>query len=237
FYTTSLKTYEGQIRFGYATDTYDADGDPCGLQTVAALDLDQVRSAARRFQGRIQQMPPPFSAKKIKGVPAYKLARRQKPVSLEPVEVEVRQFEILKTEGDQAFFRAQVGSGTYMRSIAHEMGQALGVGAHLAQLRRVAVGEFGLDDAITLERLEACAQAGELEQVLVHPRKLLPEFPSVTADEESVGRIRHGHAVNLPEVSRAPRVKVFAGQRELIAIATRVAGTLFHPKVVLSGGA
>jgi len=236
FYTTSAKTYEGQIRFGYATDTYDLDGDPCGPQVAVTLDIDQLRSVAMRFRGVIQQIPPPFSAKKIRGVPAYKLARNQQPVSLAAVEVEVPEFEILDVVADRARFRAQVGSGTYMRSIAHEMGKLLAVGAHLAELRRVTLGEFRIEDSSTLEQVEECAKAGALPKILVHPRKLLPEFPSVTATEESAGRIRHGHAVNLPDVSRAPRVKVFVGQSELIAIATRVAGTLFHPKVVLAKG-
>ncbi|HXZ81088.1 MAG TPA: tRNA pseudouridine(55) synthase TruB [Terriglobales bacterium] len=236
FYTTSAKTYEGQIRFGYATDTYDADGEPCGPAVTVKVTLEQARSVAARFQGVFRQLPPPFSAKKVQGVPAYKLARKQQPVSLEPVEVEVQEFEILELNADRAHFRAQVGSGTYMRSIAHEMGQILGVGAHLAELRRVALGEFHIEESSTLEQVEQCVKADRLEEILVHPRKLLPQFPSVTATEESAGRIRHGHAVNLPEMSRAPKVKVFAGQSELIAIATRVAGTLFHPKVVLAKG-
>ena len=135
--------------------------------------------------------------------------------------------------GDRAQFRARVAPGTYLRSVAHDLGKALGVGGHLASLTRTAVGEFTLAEARTLEEIEAAAQADEPEELFVHPRLILPEFPSVTAPEESAARIRHGHAVNLPEMSRARHVKVFVGQGDLIAIATRVAGTLFHPKVVL----
>jgi tRNA pseudouridine55 synthase len=120
-----------------------------------------------------------------------------------------------------------------MRSIAHDMGQVLGCGAHLEALRRTAVGEFELKNAHQLEKLEAAAANGNVEDLLVHPRKLLPSIPAVTASDEIAARIRHGRAVNLPELSRAREVKVFYGQRELIAIATRVAGTLFHPKIVL----
>ncbi len=104
-----------------------------------------------------------------------------------------------------------------------------------AALRRTGVGEFTEADARTLEQLEAAAASDEPEKFLIHLRRILPTFPSVTADEMNVNRIRHGQAVNLPEMSRAPLVKVFAGQAELIAIASRVAGTLFHPKVVLVG--
>ncbi|MGC2604329.1 MAG: tRNA pseudouridine(55) synthase, partial [Silvibacterium sp.] len=104
---------------------------------------------------------------------------------------------------------------------------------HLASLRRVASGSFGVDAALRLDEVEALARAGELEARLPHPRTLLPEIPSTTADEQTVGRIRNGMQVNLPEFSRASLVKIFCGQRELVAIGRRVAGTLFQPVVVL----
>ncbi|HLZ43669.1 MAG TPA: tRNA pseudouridine(55) synthase TruB [Candidatus Sulfotelmatobacter sp.] len=244
FYTTSEKTYEGTIRFGFSTDTYDAEGEPTSPPGEVALQIQDVETVAARFRGVIEQIPPPFSAKKIQGVPAYKLARKRKDVVLEPVQVEIMEFEILSVEGGRAHFRAHVASGTYMRSVAHDMGKALGCGAHLESLRRTAVAEFTLDDAHTLDELAAAAagkppvetgdpQAAALLDLFVHPRKLLPDFPSVSADELSAARIRDGRTVNLPEFSRARQVKVFAGQRDLIAIATRVAGSLFHPKLVL----
>jgi tRNA pseudouridine55 synthase len=235
FYTASEKTYEGAIRFGYATDTYDAEGEPLGAAQTLKATLEQLRQLAARFRGRIQQMPPPFSAKKIHGVPAYKLARKHRAVELQPVEVEIKEFEVLDWDGEQARFRARVASGTYIRSVAHEMGQLLGSGAHLATLRRTTLGEFALADARTLEELEQAAGQDRTQELFIHPRKLLPEMPSVTATEELAARIRVGRAVNLPELSRARQVKVFQGQRELIAIATRVAGTLFHPGIVLAG--
>jgi len=233
FYLATDKSYEGVIRFGFATDTYDADGDPLGPVTSVEVSLEQVRALAEKFRGVIEQMPPPFSAKKIHGVPAYKLARRKKGVVLQPVRVEVKLFEILSCDGDRATFRADVASGTYLRTVAHDLGRELGCGAHLTALRRTRVAEFEVSEAITLERL-AEAAAGNLEEVFVHPRRLLPHMPSVTASEEAAALIRGGRAVNLPEMSRARRVKVFYGQRELIAIATRVAGTLFHPGIVLA---
>ena len=236
FYTTSEKSYEGEIRFGFATDTYDAEGEAVGPIREAHFTLEDVRAVAAKFLGPIQQMPPPFSAKKIAGVPAYKLARKKKDVPLKAVQVEIRELEILGVEGDRARFRARVAPGTYLRSVAHDMGQALGVGAHLSSLRRTRVAEFRLEDARTLEQVQAAVAAGELDTVLVHPRKLLPELPGVTATEENVAKICHGAAVNLPEMSKAKLVKVFRGQAELIAIAGRVAGTLFQPKVVLGVG-
>ncbi len=301
FYMASEKTYEGTIRFGFATDTYDAEGEPTSAPQNVTLRMEEVEALAGRFRGVIEQLPPPFSAKKIKGVPAYKLARKHKEVVLAPVQVEIKEFELLAVESDRVRFRARVASGTYMRSVAHDMGQALGCGAHLESLRRTAVAEFTLEDAYTLDQLAAAAGncsatarvapvpssarvlggnaalkcrdndrgqfgppaspvgspdssppvplAGEaapddsrpggtpetLANLFVHPRKLLPNFPSVTADEPTAARIRSGRTVNLPELSRARQVKVFAGQRDLIAIATRVAGTLFHPRIVLCG--
>jgi tRNA pseudouridine55 synthase len=239
FYVHSEKTYEGVIRFGFATDTYDADGEPTTPLQDVHLNCDEVRALASQFQGTIEQMPPPFSAKKIAGVPAYKLARKKQEVALKPVQVEIKEFEILATTADQATFRARVASGTYIRSVAHEMGQKLGCGAHLASLRRTAVAEFAIEDAHSLPALETAMQQGSAESfvltMLVHPRKLVPQLPSVTASEESAALIRSGRAVNLPEMSRAPQVKVFYGQRDLIAIATRIAGTLFQPRIVFTG--
>jgi tRNA pseudouridine55 synthase len=235
FYTSSEKTYEGTIRFGFATDTYDADGESTSPAQPVTLSLDQVRELANGFRGVIEQTPPPFSAKKIQGVPAYKLARKHAEVVLKPVQVEIKEFEISRVENDRASFCARVASGTYMRSVAHDMGKLMGCGAHLESLRRTAVGEFELADAHTLEETDTKFKAGQAEEIFVHPRKLLPQFPCVTANEEMAALIRTGRPVNLPDHSQARLVKVFVGQRELIAIATRVAGTLFHAKIVLVG--
>ncbi|HUN87684.1 MAG TPA: tRNA pseudouridine(55) synthase TruB [Terriglobales bacterium] len=237
FYTATDKTYSGEIRFGISTTTYDADGEPIRESPFEDIDINCLRRTALAFTGTLQQVPPPFSAKKIAGVPAYKLARKNKEVELKPVEVQVKRFEILELAGDRAQFVCEVSSGTYVRSLAHELGEKLGCGAHLTCLRRAMSGEFRLEDSVTPEALEAAAKDDTAQQLFVHPRRLLPELPCVTADEENVAKIRNGRAVNLPEYSRARLVKVFRGQSDLIAIATRVAGTLFHPKVVLTEAA
>ncbi len=233
FYTASEKTYEGTIRFGFATDTYDAEGKQVGAAVEPELSLPLLKQMAEKFVGVIEQTPPPYSAKKVDGVRAYKLARKEQPVELAPVAVEVKEFAILSVENRYAKFRAQVASGTYMRSIAHDMGAALGCGAHLAGLRRTSVREFSVAESHTIEQLQTIATTGNVEDVFIHPRKLLPEFPSVAVPDDIVNHIRCGRTVNLPETSTARFVKVFCGQRDLIAIASRVAGTLFHPKIVL----
>ena len=233
FYEDSEKAYAGSIRFGFATDTYDAEGEQSGPGHEVKVTLEEVIAAAASFVGKLQQVPPPFSAKKIKGIPAYKLARRKQEVELKAVEVEVKEFAVLGLEGGRAEFRCRVTSGTYVRCLAHEMGQNLGCAAHLASLRRTAVAEFLLEDAHTLEQVTESVAQGRIDDVMVHPRRVLPGIPSVTADDDTAGRIRHGRSVNLADFSRSKWVKVFVGQSELICLATRVAGSLFHPKVVL----
>lgn len=233
FYNASEKSYEGTVRLGFSTDTYDADGDPAGEPVDIKVSLEELRGAVEGLVGCIQQVPPPFSAKKIQGVPAYKFARRKQEVELKPVQVEVKEFTIDSLESDLAGFRCRVSSGTYVRSLAHELGQKLGCGAHLASLRRTAVAEFTVEQSHTLEDIAQAVTEARLEELLIHPRRVLPAIPCVTATEADVAKIRNGRTVNLPEMSRSPWVKVFAGQTQLVCLASRVAGTLFHPKVVL----
>jgi len=233
FFGTSEKAYSGTIRFGFATDTYDAEGQPTGEARPVALTLDAVRADAEKFSGEIEQMPPPYSAKKIDGKPAYKLARAGKTPELKSVKITVEAFEIESVDGDTAKFSMRISAGGYVRAVAHAMGQALGCGAHLASLRRTGAGGFTLDQAMTVAEMEQLAAAEQLEKKMPHPRTLLPEMPAVTADEGTVGRIRNGMQVNLPEYSGAAQVKIFEGQRELVGVGRRVAGTLFQPFVVL----
>jgi tRNA pseudouridine55 synthase len=235
FYNEADKRYEGTIRFGWATDTYDAEGQPAGPKQAVELSLQQVQDAAAEFIGEISQYPPPFSAKKIAGIPAHRLARKGQPVELKPKQVEIKKLEFYDCDGQTVSFRAWVSSGTYLRSLAHDLGKKLGCGGHLAALKRTAVREFTIDEAHSLEQLEQAQTSNTLDMLFLHPRLVLPEFPAVVASPESAARIRHGGAVNLPEFSKAAIVRVFAGQRELLAIARRVAGTLFQPKVVLQG--
>ena len=234
YFSSAEKSYTGTIRFGFATDTYDAEGEPAGLDSQPSLTLDLVRETASRFHGEMEQMPPPFSAKKIAGTPAYKLAREGKPVELKAAKVCIANFEIKAIEGSEARFTMTISAGGYVRAVAHELGQILGYGAHLSSLRRTQAGVFTLAEAHTLDELQKLAgNADALEAFCVHPRSLLPEMPSVTSDALTLGRLRNGAQANLPEFSSAPLVKVFAGQNELVGIAKRVAGTLFQPVVVM----
>ncbi len=234
FFSSAEKSYTGTFRFGYATDTYDAEGEIVGERVEPSLTVQQVRSAAARFHGEITQVPPAFSAKKVAGVPAYKMARAGQAVELKPAIIQISSFEILRLDGDEARFSMRVSAGGYVRSVAHELGRDLGCGAHLSSLRRTQAGPFMLDHAHPLQELEALAGNDEaLTTKCIHPRSLLPEMPSVTGDAYTLGRLRNGGQANLPEFSQARMVKVFASQRELVGIARRVAGTLFQPVVVM----
>jgi tRNA pseudouridine55 synthase len=238
YFSSAEKSYTGAIRFGFSTDTYDAEGLAAGPDVfpdlAPMLTLEQVRSAGARFHGEIEQMPPPYSAKKIAGTPAYKLAREGKPVELKAAKVRIDRFEITRLEGVEAGFEMSISAGGYVRSVVHEMGQDLGCGAHLSCLRRTRAGVFTIDESHSLEDLMVfTGDAEALERLCVHPRLLLPEMPSVTGDALALGRLRNGAQANLVEFSRAPLVKVFAGQRDLVGIAKRIAGTLFQPVVVM----
>ncbi len=233
FFKQDGKRYTGTIRFGSVTDTYDAEGQSVGDRTSPNLSVAEIRNMAANFRGIIEQMPPPFSAKKLHGVPAYKLARVGKPVELRPVRIEVHRFDIVAYDSPDAVFEVEVSSGGYIRSIAHDLGRRAGCGAHLASLCRVQAGEFAMEHATTLEVIAEWARDGSLTDHMPHPRLLLTQMPSVTVDMGTAVHLRNGMACNLPEYSAAPLVRIFTSQCDLFAIGRRLAGTLMQPMVVL----
>lgn len=235
FFGQAEKEYTGRIRFGWATDTYDAEGTPSGEAKPLQLGLHELRELATRFNGPMEQVPPVFSAKKIGGVPAYKLARAGADVPVKPARIVIHSFTLHELEGDEVSFTLRVSAGGYVRSVAHELGQLASCGAHLAALRRTHAGAFSLEHSVTAEELKACAGgdgAGVIPR-LVHPRRLLEAMPAVTVNEDIAGRLRNGMQVNVPEFSGAPMVRIFTGPTELFAIGKRIAGTLMQPAVVL----
>ena len=232
FFGQADKHYTGHIRFGFATDSFDADGVPASEPLPLNHTLEQLQTLSRKFHGELDQLPPVFSAKKINGVAAHKLARAGAEVAVKPARITIHNFELTSLEGDTASFVMSVSAGGYVRSVAHELGQLANCGAHLSSLRRTRAGAFALDHAITIDQLKS-ASAAEIEALLPHPRTLLPEMPSVTVDDQMAGRLRNGMQVNLPDFSQAPLVKVFTSPTDLLAITRRVAGTLMQPIVVL----
>jgi len=232
FFGDSEKWYEGRIRFGFATDTFDADGTATSSTKPLTSSLKELQQLATRFHGTIDQVPPVFSAKKIQGVPAHKLARAGADVPVKPARITIHDFRLLSLEGDQATFTMQVSAGGYVRSVAHELGQLAGCGAHLSMLRRTRAGAFTLDQAISIDDLKRLG-IPEIERRLPHPRTLLPEMPCITVDDQTAGKIRNGMQVNLPDFSSASLVKIFTTPVDLLAIGRRIAGTLMQPIVVM----
>jgi tRNA pseudouridine55 synthase len=254
FYVGRRKRYDSMFRFGFATDTYDADGTPLGSDTAPELDRAEIERLAAARIGCFPQMPPPYSAKKIHGRPAHELARKKKPVELKPVDIEVYDFRVNEVNGSIAKFSIECASGTYIRSLAHDMGAALGCGAHLAEIVRTAVGEFTLDQAVKLEDLEQAAALGELARYVIPLERLLPELPSVTVQPLLEKQVRHGAKFNVQIAQIQPgrinpaqgataelnsgewkpaRLRVFSHQERLIAIAEAVVPRTYQPIVVL----
>jgi tRNA pseudouridine55 synthase len=245
FLIRAPKVYEGVIRFGAATDTYDASGkvvSEAPAEAVAALQAPAVAEAMRGFQGEIQQQPPPYSAKKVQGVKYYELARRGEEVPSEPKEVTVYEFVPLgEIEDGRLRFRLACSSGTYARGLAHDLGAALGVGGHLAELRRTRIGGFRVEDALPFSRLEEKVQADEALGSAWIPFDQIPlPFGEVTADPQQENRISHGQTVLVRELAgeEGDWVKLVNRRRELIAVGTVIerigsAGVgIVQPKVV-----
>jgi tRNA pseudouridine55 synthase len=258
FYVGRRKRYNSTFRFGFATDTYDADGTPAGPDTAPQLDRSEIERLAAASVGRFAQMPPPYSAKKIHGRPAHKLARENKPVELKAVEIEVYDFHVNEVSGSLAKVSIECASGTYVRSLAHDMGAAMGCGAHLAEITRTAVGEFTLDQAASLEDLERAAKEGILARYVIPLERLLPELPSVTIPPPLEQRVRHGSKFNIQIAQIQPgrasaaqgatselnsgelkpaRLRVFSHEERLIAIAEAVVPRTYQPVVVLDAEA
>jgi tRNA pseudouridine55 synthase len=197
---------------------------------------EELEAALDRFRGEFAQTPPPVSAKKIAGKPAYILARKNQPVELNPVNVRVYSLELLRVEGNEAEVRVHCSAGTYLRGIAHEAGQILGCGAHLKTLRRTASGDFKIEAARTLEQLAELAAAGRIGEALIPSAQLLPEFPMELVDSITAGQIRNGRDFRVSpfQTQRGSRyVKAVTPQGELIAIGEARLPHLYHPVLVL----
>lgn len=236
FYTRSDKIYEGTVRFGWATRTYDRAGEPITEKTDVALDAATLEPLLEPFRGEFLQTPPPVSAKKVDGKRSYELARKSMAVELEPVRVHVYELTVLAVDGALVKLRAHCSGGTYLRSIAHDLGQRLGCGAHLEELRRTASGEFELEQARTIAQLESLAADERLLDALVPAGSMMPGFPSVFVDELTVSQIRNGRNFPASPFRSQPAsryVKAVTGQGDLVAIGEAVLPNLYHPVVVL----
>lgn len=241
FMTAADKEYEARIRFGATSATYDAEqaGDPPAPAAVPA-DADAIRPHLARFLGSYLQTPPPFSAKKIAGTPAYKLARRNAPVEIKPVPVTVHELDLVSYGDGAADVRIVCSSGFYVRSFAHELGAALGCGAYLEALRRTRAGEFAAADAVPLAMVveDGAGAAGRLVPI----ERLLPGLARAVLTASGLRRAAHGNTlgsadVQLPSAEGPLRpgspVRLVDAAGSLIGIADVLPGGLLHPRVVL----
>lgn len=246
FYLKSRKAYDGTMRFGFSTDTYDATGKPTSDPAPVQLDRRSLEEIFKGYTGRIMQTPPPYSAKRVGGTRAYKLARRNLAVQLEPVEIEIYALELVNFEGNSAHFSVECSGGTYVRSLAHDVGRKLGCAAHLSGLRRTGVAEFTDKQALTLEQLDLAAREDRAESYLVPLEALLPGCPELLVRGRDEKSIRHGHSFQLPQALRPGRgeqagqtpvaslLKILNPEHRLIAIARNVSGSIYHPDLVLA---
>lgn len=235
FYMRSDKRYQAMVRFGYSTDTYDREGVRTAEPVSVQLDPAALDTALAAFRGVLRQRPPAVSAKKIAGTPAYKLARKNVPVDLPPVEVTIYSLDLLEMGVDWIRIDVYCSAGTYLRSLAHDLGQQLGCGAHLEELTRTASGDFTLDQAHTLADLEALSREGRLTEVLVPAAKLLPQFPAEVVDQITATQIRQGRDFRVSPfrvAKGAQYVRALNADGDLLAIGEVKLPNLYHPILV-----
>jgi tRNA pseudouridine55 synthase len=236
FFGSHDKTYLAEMTLGLVSDTYDAEGEVTATGTPIPDSAVAIEQAFSKFRGRFFQTPPIVSAKKIKGVPAYKLARQHVPVELAPVEVEIKRLEIDRIEAGKIQLLVTCTAGTYIRSLAHDAGRELGCGGILSKLRRIQSGSFTIEEARTLDQLAELAAEKRLAEAIVPAGRLLPQFPIEYVDQSVEAHIRQGRDFRTsPFVVQAgaPFVKALSYSGELIAIGELKFPNSYHPSIVL----
>lgn len=195
YVSASDKRYQATIRLGSSTDTYDAEGVVTSSGSVENITEEQFVDTLQNFVGEIEQVPPPYSAVKVQGRKAYEMAREGEEVELEPRKIQVYSLDLLEWASPEAVVDVFCSSGTYVRSLANDLGTALGCGAHLVGLRRTKSGRFTLRDAVPLRRLQESFTAGNWYKYLIPAAEALGDWPSVELNADQVELVRHGHRV------------------------------------------
>ena len=207
------KTYRGSVRLGVATDTFDAAGTTVFEGDAAAVDEAALRAALETLERQEEQVPPIYSAVKVGGTPAHRLARAGRPVSLRPRKARIERIDLLSFQPPLVKLEVRCGKGTYIRTLAHDLGRLLGCGAHLAALRRTAIGPFDVDDALSLERLETAFADGTWQELLLPLDYGLGHFPAVCLDMEAEKDVRHGCSLPSESTPFQPLGHAQDGQR------------------------
>ncbi|MGA2600112.1 MAG: tRNA pseudouridine(55) synthase TruB [Bryobacteraceae bacterium] len=236
YFIRNDKIYDAVVRFGLTTTSYDREGEVTSTNDSFELNRAELEIALESYRGTFFQTPPPVSAKKVNGVPAYKLARKNVAVELEPVEVTIHSLDLLEMTRDTARILVRCSGGTYVRSIAHDLGQRLGCGGILDQLRRTASGDFTEEQAHSLEELQSLSEQKRLADALIPAGLLLPEIPAEIVDALTAGQIRQGRDFRVSPF-RSQRegrfVKALTHDGELVAIGEAKLPHVYHPILVL----
>lgn len=228
------KRYQATIRLGETTDTYDAEGKLVERRPVPLLSREALVSYLRRFQGAIMQRPPAFSAVKVAGIAAHRRARRGEAMALPPREVVISELHLLSWTPPDLSLEIACSAGTYIRSLAHDLGQAIGCGAHLIALRRTASGPFTLADAVPLRELAQWVATGEWVKRVLPLAEATRGMPRLTLTPKEMQAVRHGRPIAGPSAAPGILAAAFSEEGGLIAIlrfdATR---QLWQPRKVL----
>jgi tRNA pseudouridine55 synthase len=236
FYLHSDKVYDAVIRFGYSTDSYDRDGVAVSEPVEVEMRREDLEPLLEGFRGTTEQTPPPISAKKIAGTPAYKLARKKVEVELKPVEVTIHSLELVECGGAEARVIVHCSAGTYLRALANDLGKLVGCGAFLEKLVRLRAGDFSIEQARTMEQLETLAQEDRFIEAYIPAAEMLPEFPCEFVDTLTTTFIRQGRDFRVSPFRVRPGsryVKAVGQHGELVAIGEAKLPNLYHPVLVL----
>jgi tRNA pseudouridine55 synthase len=217
YVSASDKRYQAVVRLGTSTDTYDADGRVTSSLPVTVTE-EQFEEALKQFIGEIEQVPPPYSAVKVKGKKAYEMAREGEEVDLQPRKIQVYNLELLEWAPPEAVIDVYCSSGTYVRSLAHDLGEALGCGAHLVGLRRTKSGRFTLRDAVPLRKLRESFENGTWYQFLIPAAEALSDWQAIELEHEQVEAVRHGHRIAGQPPEKATWARGISEQGELVAL-------------------
>ncbi len=249
FFSKENKVYKGQIRLGYSTNTYDSSGTKTSVEINNFPSRDKILEEMRKFEGEILQVPPVFSAKKFRGKPLYVLARENKEVKLVPSKISIYFFHLKNYNPPIIDFEVKCSSGTYIRSLAHDLGQSLGCGAHISQLLRISSGNFNLKDSFQLEKIEELTMEGKTEEFILPLKILLPEIPKVIVNDTCLSLVKNGNMIfpeNILKVSslnlysteskreKKNIYKIFSSDGSLLAFAKMIdENNCFHPFIVI----
>ncbi|UCE21732.1 MAG: tRNA pseudouridine(55) synthase TruB [Candidatus Aminicenantes bacterium] len=250
FYSKKDKTYTGRMRLGFTTDTFDSTGKPTSTEPKKLPQKAEVLKAMKKFVGEIEQIAPPYSAKKYKGKPLYELVRKNKKFELRPSQISIHFFDLVNYTPPELEFRVGCSSGTYIRSLAHDLGLRLGCGAHLSELNRTTVGNFHMDDSLDLDKIKQLNSQGQIEEFLIPLELLLPEFPKIILNERGSTLAKNGNKISSENIQKifqdesTPQedyqekeaiFRMFTLEGEFLALAKKIPEKdHFHPFLVIA---